>query len=100
MSKVIRVSADKMKRDRSRIDTKIDDMQADVNKLADAMRDLATCWEGPAWSSFQNSVNESMKEMDEVCRFLSNYLSDLSKAESLYRQCENDNRNNIRRVRI
>lgn len=100
MNSVVRVSAEKMKRDGIKIDSYIDNMQADINSLAEAMHDLAVCWEGPAWNTFQNSVADSITEMEGVCKFLSTFITDLSKAESIYRKCENENRTIIGKIRI
>lgn len=89
-----------MTQDGENIAARAEDIMQDINSLADAMRELSVCWEGPAWNTFQNEVALSVQDMEEVCRFFSLYLNELNDSKRIYRKCETENRNRIRRVRI
>lgn len=100
MSSVIKVSAQRMTKDGEAIAASADSIAEDIRSLAAAMKNLSACWEGPAWNAFQNEVNLSLGDMEEVCKFFSLYLEELNDAKKVYRRCETENRNRIRRVRI
>ncbi len=100
MSTVIKVSAEQMTRDGESIASRVENITNDIGGLADAMKQLASCWEGPAWNAFQNDVSTSIEDMNEICRFFSVYLDELNDAKKVYRKCETENRNRIRNVRV
>lgn len=100
MSATITVSGSHMTRDGEMIADKADNITSDINALADAMRSLGGCWEGPAWEAFQNSVAISIEDMKDVCNFFSLYIEELNDAAKVYRRCETQNRDRMRRIRV
>ena len=100
MAQTIRVSVSNMERDKNNIAEDLKGMENDIRELKDAMQELASCWEGPSWNAFQNELDQSIVEMEDVFRFFEKYLKRTENAGKTYIKCETENRDSLRNVRI
>ena len=66
MATTQRVSCNSMKSDAEALSVALKDIPKTIEQLQVSMRNLAQCWEGPAWAAFQMQVNRDIQNMLEV----------------------------------
>lgn len=95
MSNQIRVSTSKMSQDVKTLEEQIAVLPEVIGELRTQMHLLASCWEGPAWISFQNQVADDIAFMNEVYQFLSNYEKAMQTSAEGYLSAEEKNYSEI-----
>ena len=95
MGNQIRVSTSKMSRDVKTLEQQIAVLPQVIGELKTQMHLLASCWEGPAWRTFQNQVADDIAFMSEVYQFLSAYNRALQSSAEGYLSAEQDNYSEI-----
>lgn len=100
MGSVIKVSEQHMAKDSKNVSDELTNLKADIRRLSASMDELAACWEGPAWNTFQDSVNSSIEEMSEIISFIAGFLDELDEAKELYKRCETYNNKRLKNIRI
>lgn len=100
MSNFVKVSVPRMKNDGDQLYADIEKIPQFVRELDDAMRDLGTCWEGPAWIAFQQQVESDILNMLDMYDWLREFMKALSESEKEYGNCERKCYDCIDKVRI
>ena len=100
MGNKIRVSLDRMGNDQGRIVEQLKRTQREVEKLRDAMQKLSSCWEGPAWSSFQSTVADDIEYMRGLYQELNIYINNINESRNKYMHSEKNNYNVINGIWI
>lgn len=100
MGKHIRVSIPQMQRDGEKLHTQMEKIPQFVRELENAMQNLGSCWDGPAWITFQQQVASDILQMMEVYDWLRKYVQSLSEAEKAYGEGEKNGYESIKSVRI
>ena len=100
MGNYVKVSIPRMKNSGEELDADIRQIPQFVRGLDDAMRHLGSCWEGPAWITFQQQVESDILNILEVYDWLRQFLQAFSDGEEIYGICEKESYDCIKRVRI
>ena len=90
MGSFIRVSTGNMQGDADRIREEASHIPQAVEQLADALNALASCWEGPAKSTYLDQVSKDIECMEEVCGILQKFIEDFDVSINQYDTCENN----------
>lgn len=84
MSDYIKVSIPKMKQDGEKIKANVDKIPEFVQELDEVMKKLGSCWDGPAWITFQGQVESDILYMLNFYDWIRDYFGVLSDAEKLF----------------
>ena len=90
MARNLKVSVNSMRGDSARIQDLIDQLPGLVGELDTAMQRLGSCWEGYAWDTFQKQVASDVNNMNDMYRFLANYISHIETGAQYYLEAEQD----------
>lgn len=88
MADIQRVSCPQMKKDAEDLDRVLKNIPQTINQLQVSMRNLAVCWDGPAWEAFQTQVNRDIQNMNEVYKILIELQKGLGKGRETYLRTE------------
>lgn len=100
MSSHIKVSVPRMNEDAEKLQTCYDKIPQMVKDLENVMAKLATCWDGPAWVSFQQQMRTDIANMLEVYDWMKTFIESMSRAEEIYGNCEEQMYQQIDGVRV
>ena len=100
MANQIKVSVPRMKSDREQLQTELEKIPSYVQDLEASMKQLGTCWDGPAWLSFQSQVSSDILNMLDLYDWIRGYLERLSEAEKVYGECEKKGYEFVDKVRV
>lgn len=90
MADIQRVSCNTMKRDAEALEAVLKKLPKEIERMQASMRNLAHCWEGPAWQVYQHQVNEDIQNMTEVYKNLAELQKKLGKGRDIYLRTEHD----------
>lgn len=90
MADIQRVSCGQMKRDAQELQTELKNIPKIIEQLEASMNRLAQCWEGPAWTAFQNQVSSDIQNMNKVYRELKKLQKGLGQGRETYLRTEFD----------
>ncbi len=85
-----RVSCTRMKQDCDELADSLKEIPEAIRALQEAMHSLAACWEGPAWSAFQQQVAQDLAEMQDVYSATVKLQNSLGGASEIYQKTEYD----------
>ena len=88
MATTQRVSCNSMKSDAEALSVALKDIPKIIEQLQVSMRNLAQCWEGPAWAAFQMQVNRDIQNMLEVYENLAELQKGLGSGRDIYLRTE------------
>lgn len=88
MATTQRVSCNSMKSDAEALSVALADIPKTIEQLQVSMRNLAHCWEGPAWAAFQMQVNKDIQTMQEVYEQLVKLQKGLGSGRDIYLKTE------------
>lgn len=100
MGSYLKVSASSMKRDADRMNELRKSIPALVNELDISMKQLSSCWDGPAWSTYQANVAYYIEILTEIYDYLSEYAASVQEASEKYMHAEQDICADIKLVNI
>lgn len=100
MADHIKVSASHMKKDIEDLIILKEEIPDAIDRLNEAMSQLASCWDGPAWGQFQRQVASDIQNMHELYEYLSSYMETLDDSREKYIQAELKVWNNARFIMI
>ena len=69
-----------------------------INELEDAMHQLANCWEGVAWGTFQQNTALHIEMLTDIYEYMSRYVITMQEAGIAYERTEQDICAQIRKV--
>ncbi len=98
MSGFLKVSTNSMKIDAERIMDLNNKIPQLMDELNSAMKQLSTCWEGPAWSVYQSNVVYHMEMLNEIYHYMNGYLESIQEARENYGRVEQDVCANIAKI--
>lgn len=90
MASIQRISSRGMRTDAEEFSTVLKDIPQIMEQLQTSMTNLARCWEGPAWSSFQAQVNSDIQNMHETYQTLVQLQQHLAEGRETYLRAEYD----------
>lgn len=90
MANIQRVSSKGMKKDGEDFSAALKDIPQTIDQLQISMRNLAQCWEGPAWEAFQGQVNRDIQNMHETYQILVELQKHLVEGRETYLRTEYD----------
>ncbi len=100
MGSYVKVSVPRMKDDGEQLHTQIAKIPQFIRELEGSMKSLGSCWDGPAWVTFQQQVESDILNMLEMYDWLCRYLRAMSDAEKEYGNCEEKSYSSVEKVRI
>ena len=100
MGNYIKVSVPKMKEDADKLQDCYDKVPKLIKDLENVMARLGTCWEGPAWVSFQKQMRIDIANMLDVYDWMKVFIESMTKAEEVYGNCEEQMYQTIEGVRV
>ena len=90
MAGIQKVSCESMKRDAATLAEILGKMPKTIEQLHISLKNLARCWEGPAWNAYQNQVNQDIQEIYEIYNYLAELQKSLGKGREIYLKTEYD----------
>lgn len=100
MSNHIKVSVPRMKSDGELLQADAEKIPQFIRELDAAMKKLGTCWEGPAWVTFQNQVESDILYMLDVYDWLKEFMQAMSEAEKIYGNSEKKSYDCVDAIRV
>ncbi|MBR2100377.1 MAG: WXG100 family type VII secretion target [Eubacterium sp.] len=100
MSNRIKVSVPKMQNKGDSIKNAIVESMQSIKELENSISALNTNWEGIAWEAYKRQFYDDIQYIYETYNMLYRYLDELSTAEQTYADCDNQNFNELKNVRI
>ncbi len=90
MANIQRVSCENMIKDAETLSTALKDIPQTISQMQTSLKNLASCWEGPAWAAFQEQVNKDIENMNEVYQCLTELQNGLGNGRDTYLRTEFD----------
>lgn len=90
MANTQRISCKTMKSDAEALSMALKSIPQEIEQLQVSMRNLAGCWEGPAWEAYQVQINKDIRNMYEVYQSLVELQKALGKGRDTYLRTEFD----------
>lgn len=90
MSDVIKVSSNCIKNDADEIKRLGESIPTLINELQEAMQRLASCWEGPAWATYQQTVVQYMEVLSKNYETINKFIASLYEASDEYKRVEQE----------
>ena len=100
MNNIVRFSASNMKRDEETLQKQIEQIPKFIDDLETAMHRLGTCWDGPAWLSFQQEVDMDIQMMTGIYGWMHQYVQSMAGALEEYGKAESQSRELVERIKI
>ena len=100
MANHVKVSVPNMKEDADKLQNCYEKIPQLVNDLETVMAKLGTCWDGPAWVSFQQQMHTDIKNMLDVYNWMKTFIESMTKAEETYGNCEEQMYQTVDGVRV
>lgn len=88
--KYIEVSTDQLDADRGDMETGLQKIREQFNRLFEEMQALDAMWEGTAKQTFQAQFAGDCEIANDVCNNLGKYIESMKNASREYKKCEND----------
>ncbi|MCD7884794.1 MAG: WXG100 family type VII secretion target [Lachnospiraceae bacterium] len=90
MASIQRVSCKNMEKDAEALSTALKDIPQTITQMQASLKNLASCWEGPAWAAFQEQVNKDIENINEVYQCLTELQKGLGTGRETYLRTEFD----------
>lgn len=90
MADYVKISCNNITRDAERIKELSNSIPKLMNEMQQAMSRLDACWEGNAWTAFQNSNAYYTEILMEIYRYYGNFTAHLHEASQTYMRAEQD----------
>lgn len=84
----IRVDIRRLEQTKEDMQTRVDRVKKDIEKMQQAMNTLNAAWTGTANQGFRQSVEEDIALLEEVCETVQKIIKYESKAVKGYDKCE------------
>lgn len=88
MGERFQVSAPRMQNDAEDMRILAQEIPKQIRALEESMQKLHGCWKGSARNAFQGQVMQDVAYMNEVYRFLTEYLEKMSQSGDTYYESE------------
>ncbi|HIZ64617.1 MAG TPA: WXG100 family type VII secretion target [Candidatus Blautia pullicola] len=90
MADRIEIETRLLAQDKESIQTQVQRLRTQKNRLQDRMEQLSGMWEGPAKETFLNQFLSDCEYMESFFSELDAYVQAMEYAEKEYNKCEND----------
>lgn len=90
MGNYLKVSTNSIRNAAESIEEIAETIPALMAELETAMEQLSSCWEGPAWGSFQENTALHMEMLSDIYEYMSKYVIHLQQASQDYCRAEQD----------
>lgn len=100
MGDYLRISGNSLEKDVQRIDELIATLPALIDDLQQAMQKLSSCWEGPAWAAYQQTVTSDVEKLTDMYEHMGKYTIYMKEAAKEYTRAEQDVCADINRVSV
>ena len=90
MGNYLRISKNALERDAQNVETLIETLPALINDLQQGMHTLSTCWDGPAWAAYQQTVAKHVEKLTEMYEHMGKYTIYMKEAAKEYTRAEQD----------
>ena len=88
MAERYQVSSPQMQKDAEEMHALAMEIPKQIRALEDSMQMLHACWKGSARNTFQGQVIQDVAYMNEVYRFLTEYIEKMSNSGDTYFEAE------------
>ena len=89
-----------MKDEREQLQEEYQKIPTFVHELDASMKKLSTCWEGPAWITFQQQVESDILNMLDLYDWYREYLQNHAEVEKIYGDTEKKTYEMVEDIRI
>lgn len=100
MSEIIEIETNALNSDKNSASEELKQIQNELQELQSATESLNSSWDGPAATTYKNTMTENIENAMSVCEYLTKYISCIEEAIKNYNECEQNVGNIINSIRI
>ncbi len=100
MADYIEIDTAALNRDRQTIQSELEGIQTEINRLKDEMVNLGAMWEGPAHNAFMTQFYSDCEFVQEFGKEAQTYIETMGYAVREYQKCEGEVEQAIASIRI
>ena len=90
MSQEIAIDTSALATDIQDLQSQLDIIKKDMDKMFDAMNTLDIMWDGPANDAFRAQFSQDHTDMGELCETIQKIINCMTYAKDEYNACERD----------
>ena len=90
MNKLIKVSTTAIAQDAKEIEELVDSIPQLLSELESAMGELANCWEGVAWHTYQAKVDAYIEILQDIHKTMKSYTARMEQSSRVYHRADQD----------
>lgn len=96
----IEITTNSLDNDIKTMNTSLQDITKQLNKMFESVKALDRMWDGPANSAFNQQITKDQNTMVEICAAVDKYIGCMEYASKEYVKCENTVDSAIAAVKI
>ena len=100
MGNYLKISKNLLEKDAQNLDTLIETLPELIKDLEQGMHMLSSCWDGPAWAAYQQTVIMHVEKLTEIYEQMGKYTINMKEAAKEYARAEQDVCSDINSVRM
>lgn len=100
MAKEIEIDTNILANDIETMQSLLDSINADMDRMYDAVHVLNTMWEGKANAAFNVQFHKDQADMRELCKLIQKIIGYLRFAKDNYNKCENQVSSIVNSIKI
>lgn len=100
MAKEIEIDTRLLESDIMEMQTKLDVIKTDIDKMYEAVRILDSKWDGPSNDAFNQQFTNDYNQMKEICEDIQHVIKCLEFAKKTYNKCDSDIMDIVNSIKI